>query len=70
MPEYTTLMHVTFVLEYCTITTSVSDPDIDDWKFVVNQANDLIGDEHGIYPKKMAEQIIVTNKYGEEIEEN
>ena len=69
MPEYTDTMTVVFVMEYATITTTVGDPDIDDWSFVVNQANDIIGDEHGIYPKKMAKTIIVTNKYGEEIEE-
>ena len=70
MPEYTTTMTVVFVLEYATITTNVGDPDIDDWNFVVDQANDLIGDEYGFYPKETADQIIVTNKYGEEIEEN
>lgn len=67
MPDFTSPMDVTFVLEYATITTSVSDPDIDDWNYVVDQANDLIGDEYGIYPKGIAEQITVTNKYGEEL---
>ena len=69
MTEFTNPMTVTFVLDHATITTTVSDFEADDWDFIVNQATSVLYDVYGIDAGILADQIIVTNTRGEELDE-
>lgn len=71
MARYTRTLTVTFVLPYCTVTTTVVEPDIDDWGHIVAQAAAALHDEYGFADlAALADDITVTNSDGDQIEEN